>query len=318
MGTPIDRTAFRNTKDRIFMDSAVSDTKVTGQIMKGIGGFYYVHDEKKRIFECRAKGIFRNKKQKPLVGDQVVIDIIDLEQKTGNLIEILPRSSELVRPASANVDQALVIFAAKDPDPNYILLDKFLITMNLLNLPVILCFNKTDRISGDEQERLRRIYKNACKLYFISVKEEQGLSELRVYLRGKTTVLAGPSGAGKSSFLNYFCPDSQAETGAVSEKIGRGRHTTRHSELFYVEDGTYLMDTPGFSSMDLVGLDCKELRYYYPEFDFYEGNCRFQGCVHVSEPDCSVKAAVEAGEISEERYDSYCYLYEELRKVKKY
>lgn len=295
-----------------------SENKVTGRIMKGIGGFYYVHDSENRIFECRAKGIFRNKKQKPLVGDQVIIDIIDLEQRTGNLVEILPRSSELIRPASANIDQALVIFAAKDPDPNYILLDKFLITMNLLDLPVILCFNKTDRISEEERSHLHRIYQNACELHFISVTEKQGLEELRQFLRGKTTVLAGPSGAGKSSFLNYFCPDSQAETGAVSEKIGRGRHTTRHSELFYVEEGTYLMDTPGFSSMDLMGTDYRELRYYYPEFDSHEGKCRFQGCVHVSEPDCSVKEAVDAGEISRERYDSYCYLYEELRRIKKY
>ncbi|MGN0293492.1 MAG: ribosome small subunit-dependent GTPase A [Lachnospiraceae bacterium] len=291
---------------------------MTGRIIKGIGGFYYVHDEAGRIFECRARGIFRNKKQKPLVGDQVVIDIIDPEKQTGNLVEILPRRSELIRPASANVDQALVLFAAKDPDPNYILLDKFLITMNLLNLPAVLCFNKVDSVSEGEQDRLYRIYRGACELHFISVKEESGLEELREYLQGKTTVLAGPSGAGKSSFLNYFCPDSRVQTGTVSEKIGRGRHTTRHSELFYVAEDTYLMDTPGFSSMDLKEMDYRELRYYYPEFDSHEGKCRFQGCVHVSEPDCSVKAAVEAGTISAERYDSYCYLYEELRHIKKY
>lgn len=296
----------------------VKMNKITGRIIKGIGGFYYVHDGADRIFECRAKGIFRNKKQKPLVGDEVVIDIIDMDQRTGNLVEILPRKSELIRPASANVDQALVIFAAKEPDPNYILLDKFLITMNLLRLPVILCFNKIDRISQKEQDRLCRIYQGAGDLHFISVLQDSGLSGLRERMRGKTSVLAGPSGAGKSSFLNYFCPDSQAETGAVSEKIGRGRHTTRHSELFYVEEDTWLMDTPGFSSMDLMGLDYRELRHYYPEFGSHEGFCRFQGCVHVSEPDCSVKAAVEAGEIAKERYDSYCYLYEELRQVKKY
>lgn len=292
--------------------------KITGRIIKGIGGFYYVHDGADRIFECRAKGIFRNKKQKPLVGDEVVIDVIDLAQRTGNLVEILPRSSELIRPASANVDQALVIFAAKDPDPNYILLDKFLITMNRLDLPVILCFNKTDRISQAEQDRLCRIYQHACELHFISVLHGEGLSGLRAQMKGKTSVLAGPSGAGKSSFLNYFCPDSQAETGSVSEKIGRGRHTTRHSELFYVEENTWLMDTPGFSSMELMGIDYKELRHYYPEFEEHEGRCRFQGCVHVSEPDCSVKTSVEAGEIPQERYDSYCYLYEELRQIKKY
>ena len=292
--------------------------KIAGRIIKGIGGFYYVRDGAGRVFECRAKGIFRNKKLKPLVGDQVMIDVIDFDRRTGNLTEILPRHAQLIRPASANVDQALVIFAARDPDPNYILLDKFLITMNQLELPVVLCFNKKDRISSEEQERLYRIYHNACNLYFISVLQEEGLSGLRERIHGKTSVLAGPSGAGKSSFLNYFCPDSQAETGAVSEKIGRGRHTTRHAELFYVEENTWLMDTPGFSSMELMGIDYKELRYYYPEFDAHEGHCRFQGCVHVSEPDCSVKAAVHAGEIAKERYDSYCYLYEELRRIRKY
>lgn len=296
----------------------MQNNKITGRIIKGIGGFYYVHDGNDQIFECRAKGIFRNKKQKPLVGDEVVIDILDAEKQVGNLVEILPRRSELIRPASANIDQALVIFAAKDPDPNYILLDKFLITMNRLDLPVILCFNKTDRITEEEIQRLERIYGNACELHFISVLQEKGLSELKERMKGKTSVLAGPSGAGKSSFLNFFCPDSQAQTGAISEKIGRGRHTTRHAELFYVEEDTYLMDTPGFSSMELMDLDYRELRYYYPEFDEHEGTCRFQGCVHVSEPDCSVKAAVENGEIAKERYDSYCYLYEELRHVKKY
>lgn len=296
----------------------MSSRQVTGRIIKGIGGFYYVHDGKENIFECRAKGIFRNKKQKPLVGDQVVIDVLSEEQMTGNLVKILPRSSELIRPASANIDQALVIFAAKDPDPNYILLDKFLITMNQMNLPVILCFNKTDLISEKEKARLCRIYKDSGELHFISVNKKQGLDELLERMEGKTSVLAGPSGAGKSSFLNYFCPESQVQTGAVSEKIGRGRHTTRHAELFYVKADTYLMDTPGFSSMELRNLEYKELRYYYPEFEKHEGNCRFHGCVHVSEPDCSVKAAVEAGEIAKERYESYCYLYEELRQVKKY
>lgn len=296
----------------------MENKKRTGRIVKGIGGFYYVHTGNGEIFECRAKGIFRNKKQKPLVGDEVVIDLLDEEKQVGNLIEILPRRSELIRPASANVDQALVIFAAKDPDPNYILLDKFLITMNQLELPVLLCFNKIDKVTSEEIQRLERIYGNACELHFISVLQKVGLSNLLDALKGKTTVLAGPSGSGKSSFLNAFCPDSQVQTGSVSEKIGRGRHTTRHAELFYVQEDTYLMDTPGFSSMELRGLEDRELRYYYPELEKHEGNCRFQGCVHVSEPDCAAKAAVEKGEIAKERYDSYCYLYEELHQLKKY
>lgn len=298
--------------------------KVKGRIIRGVGGFYYVHDAFNRIFECRAKGIFRNKKQKPLVGDLVVIDVISLEERTGNLVEIMPRKSELYRPAAANVDQAIVVFAAKNPDPNYILLDKFLITMNRMELPVTLCFNKTDLVTEEETERLRRIYAGAGDLHFISVGQRQGMEDLKSILRGKVSVLAGPSGVGKSSFLNYFCDQAAMETGTVSEKIGRGRHTTRHAELFYVnldEEGSepsYLMDTPGFSSMELQELDYRELRFYYPEFDAYEGTCRFQGCVHVAEPDCQVKQALEAGEISGERYESYCYIYEELRKIKKY
>lgn len=299
--------------------------KVKGRIIRGVGGFYYVHDAENRIFECRAKGIFRNKKQKPLVGDLVMIDIISLEERTGNLVEIFPRKSELYRPAAANVDQAIVVFAAKNPDPNYILLDKFLITMNRMELPVTLCFNKTDLVTEEEQKRLERIYESASDVHFISVDQKQGMEELKEILRGRISVLAGPSGVGKSSFLNYFCEKDAMETGKVSEKIGRGRHTTRHAELFYVNLGedmgaeaSYLMDTPGFSSMELQELDYKELRFYYPEFDAYEGTCRFQGCVHVAEPDCQVKQALENGAFSRERYESYCYIYEELRKIKKY
>lgn len=295
-----------------------TNREITGRIIKGIGGFYYVHDGKADVYECRAKGIFRNKKQKPLVGDQVVIEILDEEKKVGNLTQILPRHSELIRPASANIDQALVVFAAREPDPNYILLDKFLITMNQLDLPVILCFNKTDLITEEEKAKLKEIYEHSTELHFISVKGGIGLEELKDCMRGKTTVLAGPSGAGKSSLQNYFCPEEQAQTGAVSEKIGRGRHTTRHAELFYVEPETYLMDTPGFSSMEIRNMEAKELRFYYPELEELEGNCRFNGCVHVSEPDCAVKDAVFEQKIAKERYESYCYLYEELKNIKKY
>lgn len=306
----------------------------SGRIIRGVGGFYYVHLADGDIYECRAKGIFRNKMIKPLVGDLVRIDILDEDEKKGNLIEIYPRKSELFRPASANIDQAVVLFAARNPDPNYILLDKFLITMNTMNLPVILCFNKIDLVGEEEIRRLKSIYQDAAELYFISVDQKIGLDVLKDKLKGLTTVLAGPSGAGKSSFLNYFCAENAMQTGTVSEKIGRGRHTTRHAQLFYVDfaDGkqsadqsadmenkpTYLMDTPGFSSMMLKDIAYRDLRFYYPEFDPYEGTCRFQGCVHVSEPDCSVKSAVKQKMISKERYDSYCYLYEELKQKKNY
>lgn len=309
----------KKTQNQISESNITNGKVLQGKIMKGIGGFYYVRTLEGDIYECRARGVFRNKKLKPLVGDEVTIDVISEEEKTAYVSSVLMRKNELIRPASSNVDQAIVIFAAKDPAPNYILLDKFLVMIRQLNLPVILCFNKTDLITEEYKAELASYYEGAATLYFISVNEGKGMQEIREILRGKTSVLAGPSGVGKSSFLNHFCPDSDAETGAVSDKIGRGRHTTRHAELFFVEEDTWLMDTPGFSSLDLFDLEDKELRFYYPEYESYEGACRFNGCVHVAEPDCAVKQAVSDGKISNKRYEAYCYIYDELhRKKKKY
>ncbi|MGX8714195.1 MAG: ribosome small subunit-dependent GTPase A [Lachnospiraceae bacterium] len=289
-----------------------------GHIIRGVGGFYYVHDGVSSVYECRAKGVFRSKKIKPLVGDQVRIEIIDETEKTGNIIEIMPRSMEMIRPACANVDQALIVFAVKDPDPNYILLDKYLIYMEQRHLPVVLCFNKTDLAGQAFLDQLREDYSGACRVHFLSIAKGEGIEEMREILRGRITVLAGPSGAGKSSFQNYFCPDSIMETGHVSRKIGRGRHTTRHAELFCIEEDTYLMDTPGFSSMDLFDLEYRDLRYYYPEFEPYEGTCRFQGCLHAAEPDCKVKEAATAGIIPKRRYESYLYLLDQLKNIRRY
>lgn len=296
----------------------MTDKQITGRIIKGISGFYYVHDGEERLFECRARGVFRNRNLKPLVGDLAVIDVIDEENLKGNLVEILPREKELFRPAVANVDQAVMIFAVRDPDPNYILLDKFLITMNNLGLPVILCFNKIDVARDGQIDKLRSTYEDSCKVCFISIKEKQGLHDFYKLLEGKTSVLAGPSGSGKSSFLNYFCPEASMETGSISKKLGRGRHTTRHAELFAAGKNTYICDTPGFTSLELRGIEAEQLRFHYPEFEAYEGSCRFQGCVHVAEPGCSVKAKVKEGMIAKDRYDSYCYIYKELAQIKKY
>lgn len=292
---------------------------MTGRIMKGIGGFYYVEVEGAGLYECRAKGIFRNKKMKPNVGDIVDIDVISEEEKTGNLTVIHKRKNQLIRPMVANVDQALVIFAVHEPEPNFQLLNRFLIMMEKQQIPVIICFNKMDLASEEEKEQLRQDYENSgCRVLFSSAREGEGIPEIRELLRGKTTVMAGPSGVGKSSTLNTISPRTQMETGAVSEKIKRGRHTTRHSELIYLGEETFLMDTPGFSSLYLEDIDKEELRFYFPEFADYENQCRFNGCSHIHEPGCAVKQALEEGAISRMRYDDYCYLYEELANAKKW
>ena len=249
-----------------------------GKIIRGVGGFYYIHPESAAadvLIECKAKGIFRNRNIKPLVGDNVEFEMLDEQAGTGNITEILPRRNALIRPASANVDQAVVVFALSFPKPN-------------LNLLV------TSTINGT------------------------GMEELRELLEGRTTVMAGPSGVGKSSVMNILFPKAQMETGEISRKIKRGRHTTRHTELFCIGSQTYIMDTPGFTSLRLPEIEKEELRNYYPEFAEPSQECRFLGCVHINEPDCGVKNALERQEISRDRYDNYKQFYEELRQQKKY
>lgn len=290
-----------------------------GKIIKGIGGFYYIHVEHHGVYECKAKGVFRNRKIKPLVGDNVDIDILDETDKKGNIREILPRKNELIRPAVANIDQALVFFAAAEPDPNLGLLDRFLLQMEFKGIPTVLGFNKCDLINTSKREELEAIYEaSGYPVVFVSVKNETDLDELRKLLDGKTTVLAGPSGVGKSSLMNWLLPEAEMETGEVSEKIKRGRHTTRHSELFHLGEGTYLFDTPGFSSLYLNDFTDETLKKYFPEFLEHEENCRFIGCNHVNEPDCAVKDALEEGVISSVRYEHYVQMYKELKEQRRY
>lgn len=290
-----------------------------GKIVKGISGFYYVHVVESGIYECKAKGIFRQQKMKPLVGDDVEIDIISEEKKTGNVAAILPRKNALIRPAVANVDQALLIFAAASPNPNFNLLDRFLVMMGRQDVPVILCFNKCDLITEEQQQEIASIYEaSGCKILFVSAKKELGLKELQEILEGKTTTVAGPSGVGKSSLINLLAPEACMETGEISKKIERGRHTTRHAELIQLKGDGYIMDTPGFSSLYLPEMEKEELQDCYPEFAAFEPYCRFQGCSHISEPDCGVKEALSEGKIHSVRYENYCQLYGELKGRKKY
>lgn len=292
---------------------------MTGKIIKGISGFYYVYVEGAGLYECKAKGAFRKQKIKPLVGDNVEIAVIDEANKLGNVEKILPRKNELIRPAVSNIDMALVIFASAKPDPNFNLLDRFLCMMEYQKVPVTICFNKIDLVDKEKLKEYSRIYEPAgYNVIFTCTKTKEGLGSIRSLLEGKTTTVAGPSGVGKSSIINCLQSDITMETGTISEKIERGKHTTRHSEIIPVSHDTYIMDTPGFSSMDVPGFEKEDLWTCYPEFVKHEPYCRFIGCSHINEPDCGVKAAVEDGEISPVRYENYKLLYEELKNRHKY
>lgn len=290
-----------------------------GKIIKGIAGFYYVHTPDESVYECKAKGIFRNQKIKPLVGDNVLIDVIDEQNKIGNIRSILERSNELIRPAVSNIDQVLVIFAASKPAPNMNLLDRFLIMMEMQQVRVVVCFNKMDLISSEEADVLKNIYEPCgYEVIFTSTVTNTGIDRVKDTLIDRTTVLAGPSGVGKSSIINMIQPDANMETGSISRKIDRGKHTTRHSELFHVEGNTFIMDTPGFSSLYTNEIEKDDLKNFFSEFKVYEGQCRFLGCVHINEPSCAVKDALEKGEISKSRYDNYVVIYNEIKDKKKY
>lgn len=231
---------------------------------------------------------------------------------------ILPRKNALIRPPVANVDQAMIVFALKDPDPNLSLLDRFLILMQRQDIPSVIVFNKDDLDSSGAYDRIRQIYEGCgCRIFSMSIKGGQGVEEVKKLFQGKTTVLAGPSGVGKSSLTNLLCPQAGMEVGEISRQTRRGKQTTRHAQLFPCGKDSFFFDTPGFSSLYLEGMKPEELKDYFPEFAKYQPECRFQGCRHLSEPDCGVKKAVREGRISRERYDSYVKLTAELKEGRK-
>lgn len=286
--------------------------------MKGIAGFYYVSVVGSGTYECKPKGIFRKEKIKPLVGDDVEIEVLDEEERTGVITDIYSRKNELIRPASSNIDQAMVIFAVKNPRPRFSLIDRFLIMMERQGIETIICFNKKELAAEEEQRLLYITYVSAgYKVLLVSAKENDGVEQIRKVLQGKTTVIAGPSGVGKSTITNLLQKEVQMETGEISRKLKRGRHTTRHAQLISLGDDTFLMDTPGFSALTVEDMEKEELKEYFVEFHDYEGRCRFPGCVHISEPDCLVRQAVSEGTISKIRYENYKEIFEELKEREK-
>ena len=255
----------------------------------------------------------------------MIFEVLDEAEKSGNIDAVLPRKNSLIRPAVANIDQAMIIFSIVKPEPNLSLLDRFLVMMEEQEIPCLICFNKMDLAAPPATNELRAAYESGGFSVFIcSALTGTGMEAVFSALQGKTTVLAGPSGVGKSTMLNRLYPAAKAATADLSKKIERGRHTTRHTEIFCLDGGssctpaTYVLDTPGFSALFLAKMDKLMLKECYPEFAPYLGACRFSECVHISEPDCAVKAALEQGHISCIRYDNYRRLYAELESVRRY
>lgn len=285
-----------------------------GTIVKGIAGFYYIKTDE-GIIECKARGKFRHDELTPMVGDIVEITV---KNEKGVIDKIHERSNKLIRPAVSNVTQALVVFALKNPEINEDLLNKFLITCEFNNLKVVVCFNKLDLASNEETNEIVDMIKSTgYEVLFIKAKEGYGIDQIKEKLKNNITVFCGPSGVGKSTILNTIAGRELMETGEISERLRRGKHTTRHSELIDVGDG-FVVDTPGFSSMDIDFISKEELENCFPEFQEYIGNCKFTGCVHYKEPNCAIKNAVENSEINVKRYEFYVKILEEIKNRKQW
>ncbi len=288
---------------------------ITGTIIKGIGGFYYV-DTADGVIECKARGKFRKTVGKPIIGDKVTVAVQN--DGTGYLLEIEKRINQLIRPALSNIDLLIAVVSAAPPVTDTFLIDKVIAIAENKNISPMVVINKIDINAGDE---LFEIYKQAgIDVLKVSVNTGEGVSELKDKLKGKISAFAGNSGVGKSSLLNRLIPDFSAQVGNISDRIGRGKHTTRHIELAPFEGG-YIADTPGFSSFDTEQMDLvlrEDLQYAFREFEPYIGECKFTGCAHVKEKGCAILQAVENGEISQSRHESYKKLYESVKDLKKW
>lgn len=291
-----------------------------GIIIKGIAGFYYVEIDNQRIIECKARGVFRKEKVTPVVGDKVIIEIGNASTSTnanndkGVIIEILPRTSLLIRPVVANVNQAIIVFAITSPDINYMLLDKLLIMSEHHNIKTVICINKSDLGSNEDFGNIKECYnKIGYEVIKTNGHNSEGIALLKEHLRNKISVFVGPSGVGKSTLFNTLQSKVIMKTGKLSEKIDKGKHTTRHAELIEVEEGSFLVDTPGFSSMSIDFLEPSELQYLFKDFEDYINCCKFTSCLHDKEIDCRIKAEVEKGNISKLRYETYVGLLNELQ-----
>ncbi len=283
-----------------------------GKIIKGIGGFYYVKATDNTVYECKARGIFRKDNIKPCIGDEVEISVLNGK---GSIDRIFPRKTSLIRPPVANIDMLVIVAAAADPEPNLFLIDKLLVNAEESGIKPLICINKTDVKDGEE---IKAIYEKAgYDVLLLCAAENYGFEKLIPYLKDKTSAFAGLSGVGKSTILNLITSATQ-ETGEVSEKIKRGRHTTRHVELLELKCGGYVLDTPGFSSFEINSIKAADLFRYFPEMREFEDGCRFKGCSHINEPDCVIKEQVESGEISKSRYESYKELYSQLKNIKEW
>lgn len=287
---------------------------MTGTIVKAISSFYYVEVGDK-IYETKVRGNLRHNNVELVTGDRVEIEVLDEENKKGVIFKGLKRDNLMKRPPIANITQAILVFAVKSPDPNLSLIDRFLITAKKESVDIVLCFNKVDLDDKKLIEGLKANYeKTGYPIIAVSAETGYNVDELKSYLKDNITIVAGPSGAGKSTLINRLVEDVKLKTGKVSEKIGRGRHTTRYTELIKVEENSFIADSPGFSSIDLSDIEERDLKEYFVDFYDYDIDCRFGSkCIHENEPDCRVKEAVEEGLIPTKRYESYLQLLNEIR-----